>query len=85
MLGWVITCHDEQAQEMLMLEVRFGPLAMSCGELLARAEYQHAEPDDVMPCHETDTGEGVIFLTDKSGAAPYRAAALLKPNTTAAK
>ena len=27
--------------------------------------------------HETDTGDGVIFLTDKSGAAPYRAAALL--------
>lgn len=27
--------------------------------------------------HQTDTGEGVIFLTDKSGAAPYRAAALL--------
>ena len=26
--------------------------------------------------HETDTGDGVIFLTDKSGAAPYRSAAL---------
>jgi PTS system ascorbate-specific IIA component len=27
MLGWVITCHDEQAQEMLdKLEARFGPL-----------------------------------------------------------
>ncbi len=27
--------------------------------------------------HETDTGDGVIFLTDRSGAAPYRAAALM--------
>gem|GEM_PF-5410238 len=28
MLGWVITCHDEEAQEMLLkLEARFGPLA----------------------------------------------------------
>ncbi len=26
MLGWVITCHDEQAQVMLdKLEARFGP------------------------------------------------------------
>lgn len=26
MLGWVITCHDEVAQEMLLkLEARFGP------------------------------------------------------------
>ena len=28
MLGWVITCHDELAQEMLdRLEQKFGPLA----------------------------------------------------------
>ncbi|PMC21909.1 PTS sugar transporter subunit IIA, partial [Klebsiella aerogenes] len=28
MLGWVITCHDELAQEMLdRLEKKFGPLA----------------------------------------------------------
>lgn len=27
--------------------------------------------------HETDTGDGVIFLTDNSGAAPYRSAALM--------
>ena len=27
MLGWVITCHDELAQEMLdRLEKKFGPL-----------------------------------------------------------
>ncbi len=48
MLGWVITCHDEEAQEMLLkLEARFGPGAMSCGKLLARAEHQYAQPDDV--------------------------------------
>lgn len=40
MLGWVITCHDEQAQDMLLkLESRFGPLA--------RIEYEYAQPDDV--------------------------------------
>ena len=27
--------------------------------------------------HETDTGDGVIFLTDRSGAALYRSAALM--------
>ncbi|PCO11917.1 PTS sugar transporter subunit IIA, partial [Enterobacter hormaechei] len=27
--------------------------------------------------HATDSGDGVIFLTDKTGAAPYRAAALM--------
>ena len=48
MLGWVITCHDEQAQEMLIkLEAVWSTGAVSCGELLARAEHQHAEPDDV--------------------------------------
>lgn len=48
MLGWVITCHDEVAQEMLLkLEARFGPGAMPCCKLLARAEHQHAQPDDV--------------------------------------
>jgi PTS system ascorbate-specific IIA component len=35
--------------------------------------------------HETDTGDGVIFLTDKSGAAPYRAAALMSHKHAAVK
>ncbi|MEL2240345.1 PTS sugar transporter subunit IIA [Leclercia adecarboxylata] len=79
MLGWVITCHDEHAQQMAdQLAVRFGPLAqcqvvnfwrgLSCN-MLSR-----------MLCdaqHQVDSGDGVIFLTDISGAAPYRAAALL--------
>ncbi len=49
MLGWVITCHDEVAQEMLLkLEARFGPPgAMPCCKLLARVKHQHAQPDDV--------------------------------------
>lgn len=79
MLGWVITCHDEYAQQMAdRLAVRFGPLVqcqvvnfwrgLSCN-MLSR-----------MLCdaqHQVDSGDGVIFLTDISGAAPYRAAALL--------
>ncbi|HBU6133046.1 PTS sugar transporter subunit IIA [Enterobacter sp. 168J2] len=79
MLGWVITCHDEQAQDMLAtLEARFGPLAQC-----RAVNYWRGLSTNMlsrMMCdalHETDTGDGVIFLTDKSGAAPYRAAALL--------
>lgn len=79
MLGWVITCHDERAQDMLLkLEARFGPLPQCRAvnywrglstNMLGRMMYD--------ALHETDTGDGVIFLTDKSGAAPYRAAALM--------
>ena len=79
MLGWVITCHEEHAQLMAdRLAARFGPLeqcqvvnfwrGLSCN-MLSR-----------MLCdaqHHADSGDGVIFLTDISGAAPYRAAALL--------
>ncbi|WP_236278476.1 PTS sugar transporter subunit IIA [Enterobacter bugandensis] len=79
MLGWVITCHDERAQDMLdTLEAKFGPLAQ-CRVV----NYWRGLSTNMlsrMMCdalHETDTGDGVIFLTDKSGAAPYRAAALL--------
>lgn len=79
MLGWVITCHDDEAQEMLLkLEARFGPLAQC-----RAVNYWRGLSTNMlsrMMCdalHETDTGDGVIFLTDKSGAAPYRAAALM--------
>lgn len=79
MLGWVITCHDEQAQEMLdKLEARLGPLvqcrAVNYWRGLSTNMLSRMMCDAL---HETDTGDGVIFLTDKSGAAPYRAAALL--------
>lgn len=79
MLGWVITCHDEEAQEMLLkLEARFGPLA----ECRAVNYWRGLSTNMLsrMMCdalHETDTGDGVIFLTDRSGAAPYRSAALM--------
>jgi PTS system ascorbate-specific IIA component len=79
MLGWVITCHDELAQEMLdRLEAKFGPLA----QCRAVNYWRNLSSNMLsrMMCdalHETDTGDGVIFLTDKSGAAPYRAAALM--------
>ena len=79
MLGWVITCHDELAQEMLdRLEKKFGPLtqcrAVNYWRNLSSNMLSRMMCDAL---HETDTGDGVIFLTDKSGAAPYRAAALL--------
>jgi PTS system ascorbate-specific IIA component len=79
MLGWVITCHDEQAQDMLdKLEARFGPLvqcrAVNYWRGLSTNMLSRMMCDAL---HETDTGDGVIFLTDKSGAAPYRAAALM--------
>jgi ABC-2 type transport system permease protein len=87
MLGWVITCHDEQAQEMLdKLEARFGPLvqcrAVNYWRGLSTNMLSRMMCDAL---HETDTGDGVIFLTDKSGAAPYRAAALMSHKHAAAK
>lgn len=66
MLGWVITCHDELAQEMLdRLEQKFGPLAQcravnywrNLSSMLSR-----------MMCdalHATDSGDRGHFLTDK--------------------
>ncbi|HIE5388800.1 TPA: PTS sugar transporter subunit IIA [Enterobacter cancerogenus] len=79
MLGWVITCHDEDAQDMLIaLEAKFGPLAQC-----RAVNYWRGLSTNMlsrMMCdalHETDSGDGVIFLTDKTGAAPYRSAALM--------
>jgi PTS system ascorbate-specific IIA component len=76
MLGWVITCHDEQAQDMLEAGSQFGPLvqcrAVNYWRGLSTNMLSRMMCDAL---HETDTGDGVIFLTDKSGAAPYRAAA----------
>uniref|UniRef100_UPI003CF60E99 PTS sugar transporter subunit IIA n=1 Tax=Enterobacter cloacae complex sp. 375A2 TaxID=3395842 RepID=UPI003CF60E99 len=78
MLGWVITCHDEEAQEMfLKLEAKFGPLAQC-----RAVNYWRGLSTNMlsrMMCdalHETDTGDGVIFLTDRSGAAPGTVAKL---------
>ena len=79
MLGWVITCHDERAQDMLdKLEARFGPLAQC-----RAVNYWRGLSTNMlsrMMCdalHQTDSGDGVIFLTDNTGAAPYRVAALM--------
>jgi PTS system ascorbate-specific IIA component len=79
MLGWVITCHGELAQEMLdSLESRFGPLTQC-----RAVNFRHGLSTNMlsrMICdalHETDSGDGVVFLTDISGAAPYRAASLM--------
>lgn len=79
MLGWIIAGHDFYAREMLeALEKRLGPQPQCCAvnfekglstNMLAR-----------MMCdalHVCDSGDGVIFLTDITGEAPYRAAALL--------
>src|SRR5690606_6992843 len=68
MLGWVITCHDDEAQKILgRLETKFGPLAQC-----QAVNYWRGLSTNMlsrMMCdalHQTDTGDGVIFLTDKS-------------------
>lgn len=55
---------------------------MSGGELLAKSERQYAEPHDVRraACHRLRRWGD--FLTDKTGAAPYRAAALMSHKHT---
>jgi PTS system ascorbate-specific IIA component len=83
MLGWVITCHDELAQEMLdRLEKVWSAGPVPGGQLLAQSQQQYVEPDDVRcaACHRL-RGRG-HFLTDKTGAAPYRAAALMSHKHT---
>lgn len=79
MLGWVIACHDDMAEELLeRLEKRFGPLAQCQAVNYWRG--MSANMLSRMMCdalHQADSGDGVIFLTDKTGAAPYRIAALM--------
>lgn len=79
MLGWVISCHDDRAQELLeRLEKKFGPLPQCRAVNYWRG--LSANMLSRMMCdalHQTDSGDGVIFLTDKAGAAPYRVAALM--------
>lgn len=79
MLGWVISCHDDKAQELLdRLEKKYGPLPQC-----RAVNYWRGQSSNMlsrMMCdalHQTDSGEGVIFLTDNAGAAPYRVAALM--------
>lgn len=79
MLGWVITCHDDKAQSILdRLEKQFGPL-VQCRAV----NYWRGLSSNMlsrMMCdalHQTDSGDGVIFLTDNTGAAPYRVASLM--------
>lgn len=79
MLGWVITGHDYYAQDMLdALEKRFGPQAQCCAvnfwKGLSTNMLSRMLCDALYNC---DSGDGVIFLTDKTGAAPYRTAAQL--------
>lgn len=79
MLGWVITCHDDRAQALLdRLEKKFGPLpqcrAVSFWRGLSTNMLSRMMCDAL---HEADSGEGVIFLTDSAGDAPYRVAALM--------
>lgn len=84
MLGWVIACHDYAAQDMLdSLERDVGPVPQCCAVNFWRGLSNNMLGR--MMCdalHNTDAGEGVIFLTDITGAAPYRAAALLSHKHT---
>lgn len=79
MLGWVITCYDDHAQDMLdRLEVKFGPLTQC--QAVNYWQGLSANMLSRMMCdalHQADSGDGVIFLTDRSGAAPYRVASLM--------
>lgn len=79
MLGWVISCHDDRAQELLdRLEKKHGPLpqcrAVSYWRGLSVNMLSRMMCDAL---HQTDSGDGVIFLTDIAGAAPYRVASLM--------
>lgn len=79
MLGWVITCHDDRAQEILdVLEKKYGALIQCRAVNFWRG--LSANMLSRMLCdalHGTDSGDGVIFFTDIAGAAPYRVASLL--------
>ncbi|KAF1368265.1 MAG: PTS sugar transporter subunit IIA [Yokenella regensburgei] len=79
MLGWVIACHDDRAQEIMdRLEKKFGPLTQCRAVNYWRG--LSANMLSRMMCdalHHTDSGDGVIFLTDIPGAAPYRVASLM--------
>ncbi|MFP2239157.1 PTS sugar transporter subunit IIA [Pseudescherichia vulneris] len=84
MLGWVITCHDDRAQALLdQLEKKYGTLpqcrAVSFWRGLSTNMLSRMMCDAL---HETDTGDGVIFLTDSAGDAPYRVAALMSHKHT---
>lgn len=79
MLGWVITCHDDKAEELLTrLESQYGSLAQCRAVNFWRGLSTNMLSRLMCDAlHATDSGEGVIFLTDISGAAPYRVASLM--------
>lgn len=48
MLGWVITCHDDRAQEILdALEKTWRTYPVPGSEFLARVKFKYAQPHDV--------------------------------------
>lgn len=48
MLGWVITCHDDTAQDMLHRLEKVRPAgAMPGGRVLAWTEFKYVKSDDV--------------------------------------
>ena len=76
MLGWVITCHDDRAQEILdALEKKHGALlqcrAVNFWRGLSSNMLSRMMCDAL---HEADSGEGVIFLTVSRGF-------IIKPQT----
>lgn len=78
MLGWVITCHDDRAQDMLdRPERKWSAGAMPGGQFWRGLSSNMLSRMMCDALHATDSGEGVIFLTDISGAAPYRVASLM--------
>lgn len=63
MLGWVITCHDDRAQELQdRLEEKHGPLAQCRAVNFWRGLSTNMLSR--MMCealHQADSGDGVIF------------------------
>ncbi|BDH47073.1 PTS sugar transporter subunit IIA [Salmonella enterica subsp. enterica serovar Choleraesuis] len=79
MLGWVIACHGYKAEEFLERLTEYGGSMPQCRAINYWEGLSHNMLGRMMcdAMHETDSGQGVIFLTDKAGAAPYCAAALM--------
>ena len=81
MLGWVITCHDDRAQEILdALEKKHGALlqcrAVNFWRGLTSNMLSRMMCDAL---HETDSGEGVIFFNRYSRSATVPRGFIIKP------
>lgn len=61
MLGWVITCHDDKAEELLSLLKTRPAAAMPGGEFWRGMSANMLSRMMCDALHATDSGDGVIF------------------------